>query len=479
MSPSGWDLVVGLEIHAQLSTRSKMFSNAPAEHSLSPNTRANELDFGMPGTLPVANREAVGMAIRFGLAVGGTVAPLSEFARKHYFYPDLPKGYQISQYENPVVRGGHVSVRDAAGQFTVPLVRAHLEEDAGKLVHDAVPGSSAVDYNRSGLPLLEIVTEPTMRSSAQASAFARVLRKLLRWLDVCDGNMQEGSLRFDVNVSLRRTPQDSLGTRCEIKNLNSFRFLEQAIEHEAGRQAAILGGGGAVAQETRLFDTGKGATRTMRGKEDADDYRYFPDPDLLPLRIGKEWIEEVAKGMPELPDAVRERFVRQYSLGQDSVAVVSSDRDIAAYFERTAAACPNATLVANWIAGDLSALIKKDGTSFSAAPVSPLRLAGLLNLVHNGTVSGHMAKDLLARMWRDPREAAAIVAAENLAQISDSDELKAIVAEIMKEHPEQAGQYRAGKVKLLGFFVGKAMKATAGKANPKQLSDAVRNALQG
>ena len=479
MARQDWQLVVGIETHVQLATRAKMFSEAPAAWCEEPNRQANELDFGLPGTLPVANAAAVEMAVRFGLAVGAGIAPVSEFARKHYFYPDLPKGYQISQFERPLVTGGRIEVEDRDERFQVRLVRAHLEEDAGKLIHDMRPGKSLADYNRAGLPLLEIVSEPDLRSARQAAAYGRTLHRLVRWLEICDGNMQEGSLRFDVNVSLRRRPDDALGTRCEIKNLNSFRFVEQAIENEAARQARLLDAGEAIAQQTRLFDTASGQTRAMRSKEDAEDYRYFPDPDLLPLQVTGQMIEKAGAAMPELPDACRRRYIEQHGLSPYDAGVLASERGLAEYFDATAAACKNAKLAANWISGDLLALCNAAGTTPAQAPVTADLLAGLLGRIADKTISGKMGKEILARMWERPRPADEIIASEGLSQITDEERLRAVLAGVIESNPKQLQQYRAGKHKLLGFFVGQAMKATGGQANPQQLNELAGRMLDG
>ncbi|MCY4324926.1 MAG: Asp-tRNA(Asn)/Glu-tRNA(Gln) amidotransferase subunit GatB [Betaproteobacteria bacterium] len=477
MAVQDWQMVIGIETHVQLATRAKMFSSAPAAWCEQPNLQANELDFGMPGTLPVANQAAVDMAVRFGLAVDARIATVSEFARKHYFYPDLPKGYQISQFEHPIINGGLITVADDDDQFAVRLVRAHLEEDAGKLTHDMRPGKSLADYNRAGLPLLEIVSEPDLRSARQAAAYGRTLHKLVRWLQICDGNMQEGSLRFDVNVSLRHNESDPLGTRCEIKNLNSFRFVEQAIENEAARQAQLLEAGESIIQQTRLFDTTSGQTRAMRSKEDAQDYRYFPDPDLLPLRIDEQTIEKIRRGMPELPDACRQRYIDQYGLSPYDAGVLSAERGLATYFDEVARQCPDAKLAANWVAGDLLALCNSAGTTPAKAPVTAAMLAGLLSRIADQTVSGKMGKEILAKMWQSQKPADEIIEGEGLSQISDAGQLQEVLATIIEKNPKQVQQYQAGKHKLLGFFVGQAMKETGGQANPQQLNELAKRML--
>lgn len=474
-----WQPVIGLETHVQLRTKSKLFSVSPASFTSAPNTHANELDFGMPGTLPVLNQEAVTMAIKLGLALGSRIQPLSWFARKHYFYPDLPKGYQISQYTDPVLSGGTVEVTSTEKPFSVELVRAHLEEDAGKLMHDVLPNDSVVDLNRAGVPLLEIVTEPVLRSSADASSYGKALRELVCWIGICDGNMQEGSLRFDVNVSLRACAEAPLGTRCEVKNLNSFRFMEQAIEYEIARQGDILSNHGEILQETRLFDTSTGKTRSMRSKEDAEDYRYMNDPDLPPLLISDESIDQCRAAMPELPTDCRVRLQTDLGLSEYDARVLTASRQTVDYFETVTAACGDPKTAANWITGDLTAMCKTAEVAVADCPVPADRLSSLLKLIADGTISGKMAKQLLERMWQDPQaDPQTIVAAEGIQQISDSDQLETILAELIVENPKQAEQFRAGKDKLLGFFVGQAMKATNGQANPQQLNEIALRLLQ-
>lgn len=476
---SNWHPVIGLEAHVQLQTKSKLFSCSPAGFTTIPNSQANELDFALPGTLPVLNREAVSMAILLGLALEAEVAAESEFARKHYFYPDLPKGYQISQFEHPVIKGGKVKVNGRNSKFEVSLVRAHLEEDAGKLMHDAISGSSVVDLNRAGVPLLEIVTEPVLRSATEASDYGRALRELVCWLGICDGNMQEGSLRFDVNVSLRANPDAALGTRCEIKNLNSFRFMEQAIEYEIVRQGNLLDKGQDIKQETLLFDKSTGTTRSMRSKEEAADYRYMPDPDLLPLRIDATWVQSCRDALPELPNDCRERLVQEQGISEYDATILTADKATVTYFETVVSECDNPKAAANWISGDLSAMCKANGKTIVEAPLDAKRLGGLIKRIMDGTISGKIAKELLERLWQDPgKEADDIIAAEGMRQISDAGELERIVAQLIAANPQQAEQYRAGKDKLLGFFVGQAMKATKGQAHPQQLNDIAQRLLQ-
>jgi aspartyl-tRNA(Asn)/glutamyl-tRNA(Gln) amidotransferase subunit B len=472
-----WEVVIGLETHAQLSTQSKMFSGASTAFGAAPNTQACAVDLALPGVLPVANRAAVDRAIRFGLAVGGTVHRRSIFARKNYFYPDLPKGYQISQYEQPVVTGGSLRMRVGATDKEIRLTRAHLEEDAGKSLHEDFHGMSGIDLNRAGTPLLEIVTEPDLRSAEEAVAYARALHALVRWIGICDGNMQEGSFRCDANVSVRR-PGAPLGTRCEIKNLNSFRFLERAILYEVRRQIEVLEDGGKVVQETRLYDPDRDSTRSMRSKEDAQDYRYFPDPDLLPLEVSEAWLEEVRQSMPELPAATRGRFVREFGLSEYDAAVLTSTREVADYFEALVGALPaQPKLCANWVMGELSGRLNREGLEIADSPIPAQRLAGLLARVADATVSGKLAKDVFDAMWSAPGSADEIIDARGLRQISDTGALEALVAGVLEANPAQVAEYRAGKEKAFNFLVGQAMKASRGKANPAQLSELLKKRL--
>jgi aspartyl-tRNA(Asn)/glutamyl-tRNA(Gln) amidotransferase subunit B len=476
-----WEVVIGIETHAQLSTRSKMFSGAATAFGAAPNTQAAAVDIALPGTLPVANRAAVERALRFGLAVGGTVHRTSIFARKNYFYPDLPKGYQISQYEAPIVQGGAIAIVTEAGARTIRLTRAHLEEDAGKLLHEDFHGATGVDLNRAGVPLLEIVSEPDLRSAAEAVAYARALHSLVRWIDICDGNMQEGSFRCDANVSVRRRGETRLGTRCEIKNLNSFRFLQHAIDHEARRQVEVLEGGGAIVQETRLYDPDRDETRSMRTKEDAHDYRYFPDPDLPPLVVSEQWIEEVRSAMPELPQAKRERYHTELGLSAYDAITLTQSRELAEYFEATASATASSGFgpkaVANWVMGELSAKLNDAGLDASRSPVGPAALGGLLARVHDGTISGKIAKEVFDAMWAGEGDADAVIERRGLRQISDAGALEAVVAEVLAANPKQVEDYRAGKDKAFNSLVGQVMKATKGKANPAQVNDLLRRKL--
>jgi aspartyl-tRNA(Asn)/glutamyl-tRNA(Gln) amidotransferase subunit B len=475
-----WEIVIGLETHAQLTTQSKIFSGASTAFGAAPNTQASAVDLALPGTLPVLNRAAVERAIRFGLAVGGAIAPSSVFARKNYFYPDLPKGYQISQFEQPVVSGGTVSFVLGEEERRVRLTRAHLEEDAGKLLHESYHGMTGVDLNRAGTPLLEIVSEPDMRSAAEAVAYAKALHSLVRWIGICDGNMQEGSFRCDANVSVRR-PGAPLGTRCEIKNLNSFRFMERAIEFEVRRQVELIEDGGKVVQETRLFDPDRGETRPMRSKEDAQDYRYFPDPDLLPLEISKSWIEGVGLAMPSLPAARRRRYQDEYALSAYDANLLTESREKSDFFEATLALSPDAAAMrktaAHWVTGEMSALLNEAGLDFDKSPVSPAALAKILDRIHDGTISAKAAKDVLLAVARGEGEADAVIEARGLRQISDAGALEAAVDQVIASQAKFVEDYRAGKEKAFNALVGQVMKATGGKANPAQVSGILRRKL--
>ena len=485
-----WEVVVGIETHAQLTTESKIFSGASTRFGAEPNSTASVIDLALPGTLPVLNRGAVERAIKFGIAIGGKVASQSIFARKNYFYPDLPKGYQISQYETPVVKGGALtfvvqprSADKSAGEpyvKTVRLTRAHLEEDAGKSIHEDIgaDGVSGIDLNRAGVPLLEIVSEPELRSAAEAVAYAKAMHALVIWLDVCDGNMQEGSFRCDANVSVRRAGDSALGTRCEIKNLNSFRFLEHAIEFEVRRQIELIEDGGTVVQETRLYDPGRDETRPMRGKEDAMDYRYFPDPDLRPLAIADDWIERVRRSMPELPGAMRERFERQYSLPAYDAQMLTASRDIAAYYESVAQHVPDKKMAANWVMGELAAGLNESGLAIAHAPVSAEQLARLIERVLDGTISNKAAKDVFASLWqRQGADVDGVIEALGLKQISDLSAIESIVDQVLTANARSVDEFRAGKEKAFNALVGQAMKAARGKANPQQVNEILRRRL--
>ena len=473
-----WETVIGLEAHAQLSTRSKIFSGVSTAFGAEPNTQASVIDFALPGVLPVLNRGAVERAIRLGLAVGGKINRRSIFARKNYFYPDLPKGYQISQYETPVVEGGGLAIRVGEVEKFVRLTRAHLEEDAGKSLHEDFAGMSGIDLNRAGTPLLEIVSEPDMRSSAEAVAYARTLHALVQWIGICDGNMQEGSFRCDANVSVRPMGSERLGTRCEIKNLNSFRFLERAIEFEVRRQIGLIEDGGRVVQETRLYDPDRDETRSMRSKEDAQDYRYFPDPDLLPLEIADDWVEATRQAMPELPAAMRERFVTDYALAPYDAAVLTGGRDIADFFEAMVRHLPTEPkLCANWLMGEVSARLNREQIGLGAAPVSAQALAGLLARIADGTLSGKMAKEVFDAMWESGDSADALIEQRGLKQISDGGAIEAMVDDVLAANPKSVAEFRSGKDKAFNALVGQVMKAARGKANPAQVNEVLRRKL--
>ena len=474
-----WETVIGIETHAQLSTVSKIFSGAATQFGAAPNTQACAVDIALPGVLPVLNQGAVERAIRFGLAVGADINRRSVFARKNYFYPDLPKGYQISQYELPVVLGGSLSLPLAEGEKTVRLTRAHLEEDAGKSLHEDFHGMSGIDLNRAGTPLLEIVTEPDMGSAEEAVAYAKALHALVRWIGICDGNMQEGSFRCDANVSVRR-PGAPLGTRCEIKNLNSFRFLEEAINYEVRRQIEVLEDGGKVVQETRLYDPDKKQTRSMRSKEDAHDYRYFPDPDLLPLAISAETIERIRAGLPELPQAKRARYMREFELSAYDAGVLTSSREVADYYEDSIQALAGGyKLAASWITGELFAALKRTGLEIGQSPLGSRQLAGLLQQVQDKVISGKTAKDVFDAMWNGEGDAVAIIAAKGLKQISDVGELEHVIDGVLAANPKSVEEYRAGKEKAFNALVGQAMKATKGKGNPARINDILKKKLAG
>jgi aspartyl-tRNA(Asn)/glutamyl-tRNA(Gln) amidotransferase subunit B len=478
-----WEVVIGLETHAQLATRSKIFSGAPTAFGAAPNTQVSVVDLALPGTLPVLNAAVVEHAVRFGLAIGAQIAPQSIFARKNYFYPDLPKGYQISQYEIPVVSGGTLSCvvtqkNGAPYTKTVRLTRAHLEEDAGKSLHEDFHGQSGIDLNRAGTPLLEIVSEPDMRSSSEAVAYARALHALVVWLGVCDGNMQEGSFRCDANVSVRPPRQKEFGTRVEIKNLNSFKFLQAAIDYEVRRQIELIEDGGKVVQETRLYDPERDETRSMRTKEDAMDYRYFPDPDLLPLAISEDLVERVRRGLPELPAAMRERFVREYGLPEYDASVLTASKDLAAYFEAVARAVPDKKVAANWLMGEMAAALNDSGLDIAAAPLTAPQLAGLIARVLDGTINNKTAKEVFAALWKaEGTSADAIIDSRGLRQISDTGAIEKIVDEVLGANAHSVAEYRAGKEKAFNALVGQAMKATKGKANPQQVNEILRRRL--
>ena len=477
-----WEVVIGIEMHAQLSTQSKIFSGSSTAFGAEPNAQANAVDLALPGVLPVLNRGAVECAIRFGLAVGGEVAPKSVFARKNYFYPDLPKGYQISQYELPVVVGGQlaISLGEGAAEKTVRLTRAHLEEDAGKSLHEDFHGKSGIDLNRAGTPLLEIVTEPDMRSSAEAVAYAKALHALVRWIGICDGNMQEGSFRCDANVSVRPVGQQEFGTRREIKNLNSFRFLQQAIDYEVQWQIAHIEDGGRIEQATVLFDPDTGETRAMRSKEDAHDYRYFPDPDLLPLVIDRDWIERTRAALPELPAAKKQRFMDEFGLSAYDATTLTASLDVADYFEAAVAAAGRnaAKPCANWVMVDLAARLNKEGRELADSPVAAAQLGGLVARIADNTLSNNIAKKVFDALWNgEGRSADEIIEKQGLRQITDAGAIEALIDEVLAANPAMVAEFRAGKEKAFNALVGQAMKATKGKANPQQVNALLREKL--
>jgi len=481
-----WETVIGIETHAQLSTESKMFSGASTAFGAAPNTQASAVDIALPGVLPVANKGAVERAVRFGLAVGGekVINRRSVFARKNYFYPDLPKGYQISQYELPIVKGGEIRIPTKGGEKTIRLTRAHLEEDAGKSLHEDFHGMSGIDLNRAGVPLLEIVSEPDMRSADEAVAYAKALHALVRWIGICDGNMQEGSFRCDANVSVRR-PGAPLGTRAEIKNLNSFRFLERAIEFEAKRQIEILEDGGRIVQETRLYDSDRDETRPLRTKEEAHDYRYFPDPDLPPLEVSDEWIREIKAALPELPETKRERYVSEFKVSPATALQLTTDRDKAEFFERSVNAVDTVMFptapqdIAFTIVGEVAGLLNEEGLEFSESRVRAEQLAMLRARVLDGSISSKSAKDVLSEMWAGAGDPDEIIEKRGLKQISDSGAIEKIVDEVLAANARQVEDYRAGKEKAFNSLVGQVMKATRGKANPAQVNEILKRRLAG
>lgn len=478
-----WEVVIGLETHVQLQTKTKIFSGASTAFGAEPNTQACEVSIALPGVLPVLNKEAVNCAIKFGLAVNAQITPRSVFARKNYFYPDLPKGYQISQYELPVVGKGAVTIqvpavgKNPAYEKVVNITRAHLEEDAGKSVHGAVEGMSGIDLNRAGTPLLEIVTEPDMRSAAEAVAYAKKLHELVQWIGICDGNMQEGSFRCDVNVSVRPKGSDKLGTRREIKNLNSFKFMQQAIEFETRWQIDALEDGGKIQQATVLFNPDTGETRAMRSKEEANDYRYFPDPDLLPLEITEADKARVKAEMPELPDAMKARFEADYGLTAYDAATLTASRDVADYFVATVKAGAEAKPAANWVMGALSAKLNAEEMTVANSPVSALQMAALLKRISDNTISNNAAKQVFEAMWNGEGEVDAIIEAKGLKQVSDSGAIEAIVDEVLAANPAMVDEFKAGKEKAFNALVGQAMKASKGKANPAQINEMLKKKL--
>lgn len=478
-----WETVIGLEIHAQLSTQSKIFSGSATTFGAEPNTQASLVDLGMPGTLPVLNAEAVRMACKFGLAIDAHIAPQNVFARKNYFYPDLPKGYQTSQMDHPIVGKGHLDITLENGTVKrIGITRAHLEEDAGKSLHEDFHGMSGIDLNRAGTPLLEIVSEPDIRSAKEAVAYVKAIHALVRYLGICDGNMAEGSLRCDCNVSVRPKGQEAFGTRAEIKNVNSFRFIEKAINHEIQRQIELIEDGGKVVQETRLYDPNKDETRSMRGKEEANDYRYFPCPDLLPVVIEQSFLDEVRAALPELPNQKRERFQSQHGLSAYDASVLSASREMAEYFEQVAKVCGDAKLAANWVMGELSSLLNKDNLEIEQSPVSAQHLGEMILRLKDGTINGKAAKTVFAAMAEGEGTPDEIIKAKDLVQNTDSGAVEKLLDEVLAANAEQVEQYRAAdeakRGKMFGFFVGQAMKAAKGKANPGQVNELLKKKLE-
>ena len=473
-----WECVIGLEVHVQLNTQSKIFSGASTAYGAAPNTQACAVDIGLPGVLPVMNREAALMAARFGVAVEATVHPVSIFARKNYFYPDLPKGYQISQFEIPIVEGGHLDIETPHGSKSIRITRAHLEEDAGKSLHEDFHGFTGIDLNRAGTPLLEIVSEPDLRSPEEAVAYLKKLHALVKTLKICDGNMQEGSFRCDANVSVRPQGESELGTRTELKNINSFRFVEQAIIFEIDRQIALIEDGGRVTQETRLYDPDKDTTRPMRSKEEAHDYRYFPDPDLPPLTISEADLELIRASMPELPDARLARLVKDYALTADEASQLTQDSDLADFFEWVVKeASGEARLSINWVLGELASALKRDGLSIAESPLSPQRLGQVIHRLKDNTISGKIAKQIFATLWQEDIDVDALIERDGLVQITDQSAIEAAVNDVITAFPNQADQVRAGEEKVIGFLVGQVMKSTGGKANPQGVNDLIRKKL--
>ncbi len=475
-----WEVVIGLEIHAQLATKSKIFSGASTAYGAEPNTQACAVDLGLPGVLPVFNKEALRMAVKFGLANDCEITRRSVFARKNYFYPDLPKGYQISQMDHPIVAKGHLEIELEDGTTkTIGITRAHLEEDAGKSLHEDFHGMTGIDLNRAGTPLLEIVSEPDMRNAKEAVAYMKKIHSLVQCLEICDGNMQEGSFRCDANVSVRPKGQEEFGTRAELKNINSFRFVERAINIEVERQIDVIEAGGEVVQETRLYDPDKNETRSMRSKEEAFDYRYFPDPDLLPVEIDDDYIEAIRATLPELPGAKRDRFVADYGLKAEDASTLTSDRGLSDFFEVTVKQGGDAKLAANWVISELLGALNKDGMALSESPVSAEMLGGMIKRIQDNTISGKIAKQVFAAMWAGEGDADAVIEAKGLKQVTDSGAIEKIVDEVLANNQAQVEQYRGGNEKVLGFFVGQVMKASQGKANPAQVNQLLKAKLQG
>jgi len=475
-----WEMVIGLEVHAQVISEAKLFSGAATAFGAAPNTQVSFVDAAFPGMLPVINRKCVEQAVRTGLGINGTVNEVSIFDRKNYFYADLPAGYQISQYTRPVVSNGRLTVELEDGSTReIGITRLHMEQDAGKSLHDQHATKTYVDLNRAGVALMEIVSEPDLRSPEEAGAYLRKLRSILRYLGTCDGNMEEGSMRCDANVSVRKQGAKEFGTRCEIKNVNSIRFVMQAIEYEARRQVELVEGGGTVVQETRLFDSGRGVTRSMRSKEHAHDYRYFPDPDLLPLVLDSKWISEIKVSMPELPDAKRQRFIRDFKLSEKDAGILVAERENAAFFEEVAKGRKDPKLAANWVVGELFAMLNREGKDIAQSPVSAKNLAGLLDLIENNTISGRIAKDVFALMVETGKDAATIVEEKGLKQVTDTGAIEAAVDKVIADNAAKVSDYRSGKQAIFGWFVGQVMKATQGKANPALVNELLKKKLAG
>ena len=474
-----WDVVIGLEIHTQLATQSKIFSTAPTAYGAEPNTQASLVDLAMPGTLPVLNEKVMELAVKFGLAINAEIGMKSVFDRKNYFYPDSPKAYQTTQMDYPIVIGGHIDIDLEDGTTKrINVTRAHLEEDAGKSIHGAATGKTGIDLNRAGTPLIEIVSEPELKSAKEAVAYMKKMHSLVRYIGISDGNMQEGSFRCDANVSIRPVGQEEFGTRAEIKNLNSFKFIEQAINYEIERQAYVIESGKQVVQETRLYDAEKGETRSMRSKEEANDYRYFPCPDLLPVVISQEFVDDIASKMPELPDQKKQRFIDELGLPATDAAVLTSSRELAEYFETVTEACGEAKLAANWVTGNLSAKLNQENIAITDAPVTAEMLADVIKRISDKTISGKIAKDVFEAMWNGEGSCDEVIDKKGLKQITDDSAIEAMIDEVIANNPNQLEQYRAGKEQLLGFFVGQVMKASQGKANPAQVNQLLRAKLQ-
>ena len=473
-----WEAVIGLEIHVQLSTKSKLFSGASTDFGALPNTQACNIDLAMPGVLPVLNEEVLKMAIKLGKALNANINSPTSFARKNYFYPDSPKGYQISQMDKPIVEDGYLDIETTNGSKRIGVTRAHLEEDAGKSLHDDFEGQSGIDLNRAGTPLLEIVSEPEINTPEEAVAYLKSIHSIIRYLEISDGNMAEGSMRCDANVSVRKIGDEKLGTRTETKNVNSFRFVEKAIQYEIERQIHELESGNEITQETRLYDSQANTTRPMRSKEFANDYRYFPEPDLLPINIKEEFIKEVMATMPEMPNQKRERFVSQYNLSEYDAGLLATDRDLADFFEEVAKVSGAPKLSANWVMGELSAELNNENINIKDSKVSSKKLGQLISRIEDGTISGKIAKEIFEKIWSTGEEVDFIIKEEGLEQVTDDSEIESMIDEVIKNSPEQLEQYRSGKDRLFGFFVGQVMKVSQGKANPKQVNDILKSRLE-